>query len=62
MDEVVEVIVVIPTSPRSLKRSPDAKVIAVFVLVFSPGPEILPPRPEFPGAGNSIISGPTKFC
>jgi hypothetical protein len=39
LHEVVDLVVVIPTSPRSSKRSPDAKVIAVFVLMFSSRPD-----------------------
>jgi hypothetical protein len=34
MDEVLELVVVIPTSPISSKRSQDEKVITVFVLQF----------------------------
>jgi hypothetical protein len=43
MDEVVELVVVIPTTQVHLKWSPDTKVTTVFVLIFSPRPEI-PPR------------------
>jgi hypothetical protein len=35
MDEVVELVVVIPTSQDHQKWSPDAKVITIFVLMFS---------------------------
>jgi hypothetical protein len=36
LHRVIELVVVIPTSPRSKKWSPDAQVIAIFVLVFLP--------------------------
>jgi hypothetical protein len=35
MHGVVELVVVIPTSPRSSKMESDAKVVAVFLLMFS---------------------------
>jgi hypothetical protein len=57
MDEVVEHVVVIPTSPRSSKRSPDAKVIAVFILLFLPGQII-----RRGGGGIISIIWPSKFC
>jgi hypothetical protein len=34
MDKVVELVVVIPMSQSSSKRSPDTKVITIFVLMF----------------------------
>jgi hypothetical protein len=49
MNEVVELVVVIPTSPRSSKWSPDAKVTTVFVLMFSPGPKFRPRDRNFWG-------------
>jgi hypothetical protein len=62
MDEVVELVVVIPTSQDHRKWSLDAKVTTVFVLMFSSGPEI-PPRGQnfWGGGGISIISAPAKF-
>jgi hypothetical protein len=50
MDKVVELVVVIPTSPRSSKtESRCKKVITVFVLLFSSRPDILVSEPEYLG-------------
>jgi hypothetical protein len=54
MDDVIELIVVIPTSPRSSKQSPDAKVIAIFVLLALPSWIIRAKLgPNNPGGGLS---------
>jgi hypothetical protein len=59
MDEFVELVVMIPMSPNHRKRSPDEKLITVFILQFLLGVTQIRGRKFLPR--GRIICPPQRF-